>query len=130
MINYIKELKSQTEIYSNNGVEYYSGYKGYLNVLANKNLMDIPNYKKLVKKNLDIKYNIPLYINRNTLLIKFNEFYINYYQLHSVSHNDNYITFIFKNGNRLRIIGNYKNFVKYYSIGFKINDYINKISNE
>lgn len=128
MINYIIDFDDYSNIYTTKGIEKYCGYKNVINYIASCNLFDIKGYLKLVRKKINMKYNIPIHINNNTLLFKMNNYYINYYEIWSFAYNDNKVHIIFKNGDYLLLKINYKLFIKYYKMSFEIVDYLKKRS--
>lgn len=128
MINYIEQLKESCNIYTTNGIKKYSGNKKIINMLSNINLFDITKYNILVRKNTDLKYNIPININNNTLLIKINEYYINYYTIYGIIYDNEYVYILFKDSSHLKLICNYKRIKKYYTDCKVLLKYINDIS--
>ncbi|MGM9971460.1 MAG: hypothetical protein ACI35W_03560 [Anaeroplasmataceae bacterium] len=128
MINYIIDLDEYSNIYTTSGIERYCGYKKVINYIASYNLVDIKAYLKLVRKKLNMKYNIPIQINNNTLLFKINNYYINYYEIWSFAYNGNKVHIIFKSGDYLLLNVSYKLFTKYFKMSFEIDNYLKKRS--
>ncbi len=127
MINYIEQINDSNNIYTNNGVKYYNEYKKVINYIANLNFVDITKYNLLVRRNVGLKYNIPLNINDDTLLMKLDNYYINYHSLYAVAYNNDFIHIMFKDGSKLKINSNYLRIKKCIESSKKIINYLNEL---
>lgn len=101
-----------------------------INKMLNKEIRDFYTYNKLVRKLLDIKTNIPIYINKKMVLLPTKSYksydcvWLNYYAIKDIISNDNRLSIMFKNGevmfikisiNRLnRIINNALKIIEYF----------------
>lgn len=105
MIMYFIERITDTYIKNDYGIEIYTKKTKYLNYLAKKNLINLKEYKKLVRANKLLKSNIPIQINDNTILFEIKKeyevLYINYYSILSIGYKYDKIMILFKNGEYL-----------------------------
>ena len=86
-----------------------------LNKLAKRHFLSLSEYRKLVRKQLDLKNKIPIYFSDKLFLfylkIKDESFWINYFNILKICYDEN-IVIIFKNGYILRLDIKRKNLIK------------------
>lgn len=81
----------------------------FLNQLASYYLTSIDGYRKSVKKQLGMKYNIPLFFSKSLLLFSLSDqnrqkYWINYYALNDIYYQKGEFIFVFYNGHRISMI--------------------------
>ena len=86
-----------------------------LNKLAKRHFLSLSEYRKLVRKQLDLKNKIPIYFSDKLFLfylkIKDESFWINYFNILKICYDEN-IVIIFKNGYILKLDIKRKNLIK------------------
>lgn len=86
-----------------------------LNKLAKRHFLSLSEYRKLVRKQIELKNKIPIYFSDKLFLfylkIKDESFWINYFNILKICYDEN-IVIIFKNGYILRLDIKRKNLIK------------------
>ena len=86
-----------------------------LNKLAKRHFLSLSEYRKLVKKQLDLKNKIPIYFSDKLFLfylkIENESYWINYFNILKICSDEN-IVIIFKNGYILKLDIKRKNLIK------------------
>ena len=86
-----------------------------LNKLAKRHFLSLSEYRKLVRKQLDLKNKIPIYFSNKLFLfylkIGNESFWINYFNILKICYDEN-IVIIFKNGYILKLDIKRKNLIK------------------
>jgi hypothetical protein len=86
-----------------------------LNKLAKRHFLSLSEYRKLVRKQLDLKNKIPIYFSDKLFLfylkIRNESYWINYFNILKICSDEN-IVIIFKNGYILRLDIKRKNLIK------------------
>ena len=103
-----------TVFYVEKSEEVYS-LNSELNKLAKRHFLSLSEYRKLVRKQLELKNKIPIYFSDNLFLfylkIGNESFWINYFNILKICSDEN-IVIIFKNGYILRLDIKRKNLIK------------------
>ena len=86
-----------------------------LNKLAKRHFLSLSEYRKLVRKQLDLKNKIPIYFSNKLFLfylkIGNESYWINYFNILKICYDEN-IVIIFKNGYILKLDIKRKNLIK------------------
>ena len=86
-----------------------------LNKLAKRHFLSLSEYRKLVRKQLDLKNKIPIYFSDKLFLfylkIENESYWINYFNILKICYDEN-IVIIFKNGYILKLDIKRKNLIK------------------
>ena len=86
-----------------------------LNKLAKRHFLSLSEYRKLVRKQIELKNKIPIYFSDKLFLfylkIKDESFWINYFNILKICYDEN-IVIIFKNGYILKLDIKRKNLIK------------------
>jgi hypothetical protein len=86
-----------------------------LNKLAKRHFLSLSEYRKLVRKQLDLKNKIPIYFSDKLFLfylkIGNESYWINYFNILKICYDEN-IVIIFKNGYILKLDTKRKNLIK------------------
>lgn len=126
-ILYLKEENFIANVIKTDGVEQIYSIKSELNQIAKKHFINISEYRKLVRKKIDLKNKIPIYFSNQLLLfnVKSNEtvYWINYFNILKICKKDK-IIIIFKNGTLLELEISKNNMVKELRKTKKVLDYI------
>lgn len=106
-------------------------FERYINSLALSNLKSLKTIRKGMTKNLGVKKNIPLYINKKILLMVISDdkvmYYINIQNLSYFEYEKGGINLYFKDHNSLKInISRFK-YNQFLKISKKVIDYITLI---
>ncbi|MCR3906286.1 MAG: competence protein ComK [Tenericutes bacterium] len=95
MIEYIVNTASGSIIYQEDQIETYkSSNLSYIKLLCEKGLFTYDGYIKTIKKVLDIKYKVPVYISDYLMLIPlkrvrdYDNIWINYASIKNIKKND------------------------------------------
>ena len=103
-----------TVFYVEKSEEVYS-LNSELNKLAKRHFLSLSEYRKLVRKQLELKNKIPIYFSDKLFLfylkIRNESFWINYFNILKICSDEN-IVIIFKNGYILRLDIKRKNLIK------------------
>ena len=103
-----------TVFYVEKSEEVYS-LNSELNKLAKRHFLSLSEYRKLVRKQLELKNKIPIYFSDKLFLfylkIGNESFWINYFNILKICSDEN-IVIIFKNGYILRLDIKRKNLIK------------------
>ena len=67
-ILYLKEKNFIANVIKTDGVEQIYSIKSELNQIAKKHFINISEYRKLVRKKIDLKNKIPIYFSNQLLL--------------------------------------------------------------
>ena len=98
-----------------------------LNKLAKRHFLSLSEYRKLVRKQLDLKNKIPIYFSDKLFLfylkIGNESYWINYFNILKICYDEN-IVIIFKNGYILRLDIKRKNLIKELEKIDKVLNYI------
>lgn len=103
--------------------------KKYINKLCLKSLTTYEAYIKGVKSSLNIKTNIPVYINKKIILFpicnirNYDCIWINYTNIKAAYNDENKTVIIFKNGERIKINVKTRKFMKLIENVHKIISY-------
>ncbi len=107
MINYIKEVNREVDVFYNNEVMHYNGYETILSILCKKHLVKYDYYKKRIYELFKIKKNAPIFLSSNLLLIKLSlsdiDYYINYQAILYSGISKGKVMIIFNNGEFLSL---------------------------
>ena len=103
----------------------------FLNQLASYYLTSIDGYRKSVKRQLGMKYNIPLYFNKSLLLFSISDknkqkYWINYFALDDIYYENGKFIFVFYNGHKISMIISKSKISNSLNKIKAIIDYINK----
>jgi hypothetical protein len=114
-ILYLKEKDFVTTVlYIEKKEEVYS-LNSELNKLAKRHFFSLNEYRKLVRKQLDLKNKIPIFFSNDLFLfyLKVSDtcYWINYFNILKICYDEN-IVIIFKNGYILRLDIKRKNLIK------------------
>ena len=114
-ILFLKEKDFVTTVfYIEKNEEVYS-LNSELNKLAKRHFLSLSEYRKLVRKQIELKNKIPIYFSDKLFLfylkIKDESFWINYFNILKICYDEN-IVIIFKNGYILRLDIKRKNLIK------------------
>jgi hypothetical protein len=103
-----------TVFYVEKSEEVYS-LNSELNKLAKRHFLSLSEYRKLVRKQLDLKNKIPIYFSDKLFLfylkIGNESYWINYFNILKICYEEN-IVIIFKNGYILKLDIKRKNLIK------------------
>ena len=103
-----------TVFYVEKSEEVYS-LNSELNKLAKRHFLSLSEYRKLVRKQLDLKNKIPIYFSNKLFLfylkIGNESYWINYFNILKICSDEN-IVIIFKNGYILKLDIKRKNLIK------------------
>ncbi len=112
MIYYYIEDNFLSKEKNNTGFVKIESINKALNNLATSNLFGIKEYKKAVKKILNIKSKIPIYYDFENLFFNIKDnnkkYYINYHSLLGIAYDTKRAILIFKNGENIIINVNKK----------------------
>lgn len=99
-------------------------FKSYVNSLCINNLSTLEGRIKATKKLLNIKYNVPIYVNHEILLFKITnneeKIWINYFNIKLIDYGKERVVIIFKDTERLNLYTTKDTFKKYVKICNKI----------
>lgn len=91
-ISTIKYIEKEEQIYS---------IKSKINKIAKKFLFDVNYYKKMIRKELELKNKIPIYFSEKLLLFTLNYkkeiYFINFYNILKITYEDKNVIIIFIN---------------------------------
>ena len=112
-MNYIIDLKDRIMV---NSKVINKTLRSYINSLCINNLSTLKGRLDATKKLLNIKYNLPIYVNKDMILFKIKEdekvFWINYNNIKDYGFSDDIVTIVFNNLEILKVKASKESLVK------------------
>ena len=103
-MNYIIDNKDRIII---NEQVIFKTFKGYINGLCIDSFSTLKGRTQAIKKQLNIKYNVPVFINEKNILFKVKQndmnYYINYYEILDIDKQKEKTVIVFKDLEVLRL---------------------------
>lgn len=104
MFDYIHITDSYTKIFEKNKIIDYKGREGIIKLICKKHFIDYTKYMSYARRELEDKYNIPIYLSPNLLLFKIkcqnDLYYFNYFEIERVEYSS-LTKLIFNDGNEV-----------------------------
>lgn len=114
-ILYLKEKDFVTTVFYIEKKEEVYSLNSELNKLAKRHFFSINEYRKLVRKQIELKNKIPIFFSNDLFLFYIKDldtcYWINYFSILKICYDEN-IVIIFKNGYILRLDVKRKNLIK------------------
>ena len=105
-IIYLHERDNYAKVYYEEGVKVVNSIKSEIKKIASKHLFSIDGYLFSVRKELSLKYKIPIYFSSRLFLFciktKNEMFLVNYFSIYKILYQDN-IVIVFNNGELLEL---------------------------
>ncbi len=105
----------------------------FINYLLKINLISLKTYTKYIKENTELKYNLPIYLNKSLLLFECKtsnldeKIYLNFFSIIGISEKDNKTQVVFNNGDYFFIDISLDKVKKQMSKCNKIIEYLNMV---
>ncbi len=129
-ILYLKETRIDAKIYYEEEIKTINNIKSELKRMACKHLFSIDGYLFALRKELSMKYKIPIYFSTKLFLFYFKTkeelFLINLFAIYKILYNGN-IVILFNNGEILELSGRKETILKQLKMANVILNYINNL---